>query len=111
MRTKKFWVPVVCSLIATPVILLVGFISAGAGHGSYSLVKALFPYTMLSAAVFGDIYFPFGSLALFQFPAYGIALGYANERGRIARVAPILLIAHAVAAAAALLLLTSENFR
>jgi hypothetical protein len=104
MKTRKFWVPFVCSLVLTPIVLFVGVASAGAGHGSYSWVKALFPYTMLSAAAFGVIYFPFASLALFQFPAYGLALGYANERGRFGRSAAILLAAHCVAAAAALLL-------
>jgi hypothetical protein len=110
MRTHKFWVPVVCSLLLTPIVLFVGAASAGAGHGSYSLIKVLFPYTMLSAVAFGDIYFPFAFLALFQFPLYGLALGYANEKGRIARLAAILLVVHVVAVAAALLL-PGENFR
>ena len=109
MRTHKFWVPFVCSLVLTPIILVVGLTSAGAGHGSYSWVKALFPYTMLSAAAFGDIYFPFAFLALFQFPIYGLVLGRANEKGRAARSAAILLAAH-VAAAAAALMLVSENY-
>ena len=109
MRTYKFWLPFVCSLVLTPILLFVALISTGAGHGSYSLVKALFPYMMLSAAALGDIYFPFLFLPLFQFPAYGLVLGYANERGRFGRLAAILSAAHCVAAAAALLL-SIENY-
>ena len=109
MRTHKFWVPFVCSLVVTPIVLFVGAASTGAGHGSYLLVKVLFPYTMLSAAVFDVIYFPFAFLALFQFPAYGLVLGYANEKGKVARMAVILLAAHSVVASVALLL-SSESF-
>jgi len=109
MRTRKFWVPVVCSLVVTPILLSAAVTSTGAGHGSYLLLKALFPYTMLSASAFGAVYFPFAFLALAQFPAYGLFTGYSNEKGRLGRSAAILFAAHCAAAAAALLL-PIENF-
>jgi hypothetical protein len=109
MRTHKFWGPVICSLVVTPIALLVGVASGGAGHGNYFAAKLLFPYTMLSATAFDYIYLPFVLLVIAQFPAYGIILGYANDKGHIARLAAILLIVHSVAVAAALLL-ASEGF-
>lgn len=104
MRTHKFWVPVVCSLVVTPIVLFMGAASAGGRHGRYFLVKLLFPYTMLSAATFGVIYLTFAFLALAHCPAYGLVLGYSKEKVRCARWAAILSAAHCVAATAALLL-------
>ena len=109
MRTRRFWVPVVCSLVVTPIALLLGVASGGAGHGNYFAAMLLFPYTMLSAAAFDSIYLPFVLLAVVQFPAYGIVFGRANETGRIVRVAVILVAAHAVAVVA-VLLFASEKF-
>lgn len=104
MRSKKFWIPVICSLIVTPVALLLGIGSAGVGHGDYFAAMLLFPYTMLSVVAFDSIPLPFILLAVAQFPAYGIGLGYANERGRLARTAVILAAIHVTAAVAILLL-------
>lgn len=101
--------PVICSLIVTPIALLLGVASAGAGHGNYFAAMLLFPYTMLLAAAFDYIYLPFVLLAILQFPAYGVALGYAHQRRRVGRMAVPLLTAH-VAAVAVVLLFASENF-
>ena len=59
MRRRKFWVPMIASLIVTPVALLMGIGSAGAGHGDYLLAIILFPYTLLSTLVFDSITPPF----------------------------------------------------
>jgi hypothetical protein len=104
MRTRKFWVPVICSLIVTPIALLFGVASGGAGHGNYFAAIILFPYTMLSAVAFDYIHVPFILLAIVQFPAYGIVLGYANEKGRFALLVAILLIVHFVVVITVLLL-------
>ncbi|MGH9941590.1 MAG: hypothetical protein ACRD9R_04420 [Pyrinomonadaceae bacterium] len=109
MRTRKFWVPVVCSLVVTPLALLLGVASGGAGHGDYFAAMLLFPYTMLSAVVFDYIHVPFILLAVAQFPGYGLSLGYANEKGRFARVAVILLTLHVVSVAA-VVLQSNKNF-
>jgi len=85
------------SLFLTPIALLLGVGSGGAGHGDYRLAMMLFPYTMLSTFVFDSITVPSIVLAIIQFPLYGIALGYANQRGRFVRVAIFLSIVHGLA--------------
>jgi hypothetical protein len=109
MKKPKSWLPIFASLIVTPIALLLGIGSAGSGHGDYFWTKVLFPYTMLSAFVFGSITLPFILLAVAQFPLYGIGLGYTRGGGRFARLAIILLVVH-VAAAAVVCLLADENF-
>jgi hypothetical protein len=97
MKTQSFLIPVIVSLILTPIALLLGVGSAGAGHGDYRLAMLLFPYTMLSTAVFDSITFPFIVLAIIQFPLYGIALGYANQRGRFGLFAILVGVVHGLA--------------
>jgi hypothetical protein len=97
MRKRSFWIPVIVSLLLTPIALLLGVGSGGAGHGDYRLAMMLFPYTMLSTFVFDSITVPFIVLAIIQFPLYGIALGYANQRGRFVRVAILFSVVHGLA--------------
>jgi hypothetical protein len=88
---------VIVALVLTPILLLLGVGSAGAGHGDYRLAMMLFPYTMLSTAVFDSITVPFIALAIIQFPLYGVALGYANQKGRFGWVAILLGVVHGLA--------------
>ena len=99
----------IVSLIVTSLALLLGVGSAGAGHGDYRLAMILFPYTLLSAAIFVSITTPFIILAIMQFPLYGIALGHANEKGRISLMSILLCVVHGVAATA-MFLVANENF-
>jgi hypothetical protein len=99
-KSRQFWLPLVASLVLTPICLLLGIASGGVGHGDYVLARILFPYTMLSALLFDVISAPFILLAVLQFPLYGFALGKAAERKRFLLVFLILLAAHALAAAA-----------
>jgi len=109
MKRPRYWTPIIVSLILTPIALLLGIGSGGAGHGDYLWARVLFPYTMLSAFLFGAITVTFILLAVAQFPLYGAGLGYARGGGRLARLAIILLLVHA-AAAAGVFLLADENF-
>jgi hypothetical protein len=97
MRSSKFWIPLVLSVIVTPLFLYLGIVSGGAGHGNYLLAKLLFPFTMLSTRVFGSIVAPFILLAIIQFPAYGFILGAANVRRTMFLPAIGLLLLHSVA--------------
>lgn len=97
LSAPRFWIPVVVSLAVTPVLLCLGVAPTGAGHGSYLPATILFPFTMLSTSVFHSITFPFIVLAIVQFPAYGIFLGFANTKRLLIPVASALLAIHALA--------------
>ena len=104
MKGRKFWLPVISFLAATPVCLLLGIASGGVGHGDYVLARILFPFTMLSAVAFDTIAAPSIALALVQFPLYGIFLGAANVKGKMLPASAILLAAHALFAVACFVL-------
>lgn len=87
----------IVSLVLTPIALLLGVGSGGAGHGDYRLAMMLFPYTMLSTAIFDSITVPFIALAVIQFPLYGVALGYANQKARFGLVAILIGVVHGLA--------------
>lgn len=109
MRTRSFWIPVIVSLVVTPIALLLGVGSAGAGHGDYRLAMMLFPYTMLSTAVFDSITVPFIALAIIQFPLYGVVLGYANQKGRFGWVTILLGVVHGLSWLAMSSLVTTNS--
>ena len=64
-------------LILEFVALIAAFFSAGAGHGDYVAVRALFPVPMLMTLAQGDVIgVPSLGVALVQFPLYGGLLGW-----------------------------------
>ena|ERR671912_57096 len=109
MKRSTFWTPIIVSLVFTPIALLLGVGSAGAGHGDYFWAKILFPFTMLSTFLFQSITAPFILLAIVQFPLYGLTLALASGRKRLASLAIGLAVVH-ILAAVLCLFLASENF-
>jgi hypothetical protein len=87
----RFWIPVLVSLGATPILLCLGFLSTGAGHGTYFLATILFPFTMMSGF---PITTPFIWLGIIQFPIYGVILGFANAKRKLILGACVLLAIH-----------------
>jgi multidrug efflux pump subunit AcrB len=83
--------------------------SGGGGHGDYLLAKLLFPWTMLSTVFFRSITTPFIVLAVIQYPAYGVVLGFANRNGRLLRSATALFAIHGLLAAVCLIA-PNQNF-
>jgi hypothetical protein len=78
--------------------IVIAVISAGAGHGTYTAAKILFPYTMYLAEAFaGSITGQLMLLAVLQFPLYGFVLGWAAARGRMKIAIYSILFLHAVA--------------
>jgi hypothetical protein len=109
MKSSKFWIPLVVSLVLTPVFLFLGLVSGGAGHGDYVLARILFPFTMLSTRIFGSIVTPFILLAIIQFPLYGLVLGTANVRRKMLVSSAGLLVLHSISAALCFFVV-DENF-
>jgi len=87
------------SIIISPVAILAGLISGGAGHGNYFLAKILFPYTMLSTHLTNEfITAPFAFLALIQFLVYGVLIGLVSLKRMEIYVFVIILVIHITAA-------------
>ncbi len=97
MNTRRFWIPFVIFFGLTPVMLFIGLMSAGAGHGDYFLAKILFPYTLISTAMSDGIEPPFIWLAGFQYPIYGVVMGLANVRRKLIIAGGALSVLHAIA--------------
>lgn len=109
MKVLSFWKLFVASLIAALFCLLIALLFAGGGHGTYSPAKVLFPYTMISAVLFGAFTVPSVLLGIFQFPIYGLALGIANKKGWFVPVAGFILFWHFTALILCFMI-SSENF-
>ena len=106
MKEIRAWKPFGLFLVATPIALLTGLMSAGAGHGDYLLVKILFPYTMLSTVFLNAITIPALFLAIVQFPIYGLILSIVTQK----KFAALILTAIHVSLAILSLVLIGENF-
>jgi len=106
---RKVWLPIIASIIVSPVCLLLAFLSAGAGDGTYSLAKVFYPYTMLSTLMFGSIVTPFIVLAILQYLIYGIGLGVAIATGHGRLVAISLIMLHMLAVLSCFLFI-GQNF-
>jgi hypothetical protein len=98
VKTYKFYLPVIAMCVIAPFAFLVGAASVGAGPGNYMPAVLLFPFSMLLTAAIGFSWIPFMLIAVVQFPLYGLALGYANERGHLFGRAFVLIAIHALAA-------------
>ena len=60
-----------------PVALVVGFISGGAGHGSYVAARVILPYAY---ALLGPYAIVVSTLALIQWPIYGFLVDRATHK-------------------------------
>jgi hypothetical protein len=104
MNIRRFWRPVIISLVITPLCLFVAAISGGVGHGDYTLAIILFPYAALLAAALDPL---FNStplmivIAVIQYPFYGVALGLSLEKNQLRLCAVGLVVLHVVVTAAA----------
>ncbi len=105
MKNPRFWVPVIASVLATPVLLLLVIGSAGVGHNKTEPAwpHAVFPFPFLAIKLLGEAGLPLVLLLwVTQYPLYGVILGLAAKRGwGLAAVALLaLLVAHGLAMSA-----------
>ena len=75
------WKPVLLGCVATPILLFVGFLSCGVGHGNCVFLFLLFPYAVLVAKLIRGAALLTFVIALIQFPAYGLVLGLIGQTG------------------------------
>jgi hypothetical protein len=69
-------------------------VSAGAGHGHYLAAWLFFPWAMLIGLADGSIGVVAVSVALVQFPLYGLAIGYCGQKGKAAFTACMIGLLH-----------------
>ena len=105
MKNPRFWMPVIASGLATPVLLLLAIGSAGVGHNKSEPVLAhvLFPFPLLAIKLLGEGGLPLVLLLwVAQYPLYGVVLGVAAKRGwSLAAVALLaILVVHGLAVGA-----------
>ncbi len=103
MKNPRFWMPVLASVVATPVLLLLAIGSAGVGHSEPVLGRILFPFPLLTIKLLGDAALPLVLLLwAAQYPLYGVIVGLAAKRGWGLAAAALLalLVVHALAVAA-----------
>ncbi len=60
--------------ILTPLLIVVSIFLAGGGHGFYEPIIFLFPFSAISFIWFNKINFSFITMALLQYPIYGITI-------------------------------------
>lgn len=76
------WVSALFTLVLSPILLGIAFMSIGEGGASYLLCKLFYPYAMTLTWWTGKITMPLFVLAMIQVPAYGIYLQRRIGRGR-----------------------------
>jgi len=90
---KYYLLGVLGGMVVGAASLVISWAYAGAGHGTYSAAKILFPYTMyLATAILGSITTPLMVLALLEFPVYGLAAGVAASHVRLRLILPTLVL-------------------
>jgi len=100
MKNSQFWWPVIASVVATPVLLLLAIGSTGAGHADNPVLPGLFfPFPLLAIRLLGDSALLLVLLLwVAQYPLYGVALGLAARRGLAWAALLGLLALHGLAA-------------
>jgi hypothetical protein len=84
------------SFIIELVGLIIFIISSVGGHGTYFFTRILFPYLMISTAIFDTMTGHFILISLFQYPFYGLLLVYAYRKNCYRKMFRILVTFHAV---------------
>ncbi|HKB59886.1 MAG TPA: hypothetical protein VKC56_07535 [Gallionellaceae bacterium] len=97
MSRSRIWTYLriaVLSVVIQLVAIVLGGVSAGAGHGSYFVAKLLFPYTLLAGGMEGPIPESFVTLAGIQYLLYGFVWAMAVKYKRVAPVIIALVLVH-----------------
>ena len=75
----------------TPVAITLVVVAGAGGHGSYIPFKLLFPYTMLSFRLHGEVTFPYIMFGLIQFPFYGFVISFVIQHAKHKRITLVVL--------------------
>jgi hypothetical protein len=94
MLSRWKWTLIGCGL--TPIALLIGLWSAGAGHGDYVWARIIYPVPSIAMRLFVPEPVAVATIAvgLFQFVLYGLILDLAGRRGAALFAAALLSVFH-----------------
>ena len=67
-------------LVLAPIALVIGFVSGGAGHGTYIAARVAFPLACLCMGAYFGAVFIITTLALIQWPLYGLLIDRATRK-------------------------------
>ncbi len=70
------------SILLAPILLLIGFVSAGFGHGNYVAARMLFPFACAFVGTYVGAAIVVSVLALLQWPAYGFLIDQSSHKVR-----------------------------
>jgi hypothetical protein len=84
----------VAGVLVTPIALLIGIISGGAGHGSYVAARLVLPFACLTMGAYSGASWVVSILAILEWPTYGALIDKASHK---ALTGGIILALHAAA--------------
>ena len=101
-HSKKFWTPILVSIVVNVFVVLLFLAEASFHHSAAARTPnsllVLLPIPIALGPTIGPLALILG---LFQFPAYGVLLGVANEKGKfVTRLLQILVVHGSMAAIA-----------
>jgi hypothetical protein len=74
------WPFLTAGFLLSPIILVVGFMSAGAGHGSYVAARIVLPFACLAMGSYLGAETVVSLLAVLQWPIYGILVDISSRK-------------------------------
>ncbi len=99
----QHWKPIIGAVLGLVVempAVLLAVMSGGAGHGDYLYARLLFPFSMASTFVTGEISSAAIAAALLQFPVYGFLIGYGLTDAKRRWIIALVVLFHVIMLAA-----------
>ena len=97
-HAQKIGVSAAITAGVTTIAAFVALQAMGIGHGSYVPAALLFPFALLTAFIVHHTDWILMTVALLQFPIYGVVIGRAWLRDRLPKAAIVVSILHVAAA-------------
>jgi hypothetical protein len=98
---KTWTLAALAGLVMECAAAIIALIAAAGGHGTYTLAKILFPYSLALTALTGSITAPLIVLALVQYPLYACGPVVADDPDVRWRTGAMIVGAHVAAVVAA----------
>ena len=94
---KKNYPYIYYALVWTPISMIIAGIAIGGGHGTYFLMKLLYPYMMLSTFALDEILPSAFFISLMQYILYAVIFTFADKKSKLKLAIYIIAIIHVIA--------------